>query len=163
MKMFLWHSCDTSVTYYLNDPCTCTVIIFPKKMTTKMWMKIRMKFSGEMTRNITCLWGGRTCLGYTNKMEKENYCDHPDVGTNTFCASGSTQSYESYVMPNNTQQRKFKWEPATVINCLLITFKLKRFLRKCTNVIIQPAKPNLTWKYKTNCPRHERPLPPWGT
>ncbi len=82
-----------------------------------------------MIRNITCLWGGRTCLGYTNKLEKENYCDHPDVVT-TFCASKPEQNY---VMKNKTRKFRWvvavnKWRKTLIMACFLYLCKCKVIL-----------------------------------
>ena len=56
-------------------------------------------YSGEQYRTISCYWGNKKCIGFTNRKDKEHVCVDINI-KNRFCEnqySGNWNEPPSYV------------------------------------------------------------------
>ena len=60
---------------------------------------------GRQFRTMICKWGGKSCFGISNQIEKQDFCDEPDV-MHYFNNRGFFWSYDH---PFHYEGRKFMW------------------------------------------------------
>ena len=92
---WVWSGIPTAVLCQppIVDPCFSKIGALLKGPQDRLIINL----SGLMKRNITCYWGNRTCLNYTNAAEERNFCDDPTIAPLTFCADYDVSDKEGFL------------------------------------------------------------------
>jgi hypothetical protein len=44
-----------------------------------LFVHLDSDLSGEQFRTISCNWGNKSCFGYSNPLEIQDFCDGPEI------------------------------------------------------------------------------------